>query len=132
VAAAGDVIVSRISGQEIRFVSVAPDLLVMESRLVGGVAPPPHLHPSQDERFTVLEGTLTASLGDQERILEAGDVLEVPAGTPHQMSGDARVRWETRPPLRTAEFFEALFALDAPEDALRVLGEFAAEIRLAL
>jgi hypothetical protein len=41
--------------------------------------------------------------------------------------GPTRVRWEVRPALRTAEFFERLFS-GGGED---LLTEFSAELRLA-
>ena len=62
-----------------------------------------------------------------ERRYEAGAVFEVPAGTPHQMTGDgpARVNWQVTPALRTAEFFERLYS-GAGEDLRE---EFSAEIQ---
>jgi mannose-6-phosphate isomerase-like protein (cupin superfamily) len=90
------------------------ELLEMEAAYSGeGQMPPVHLHPRQVERFEVLEGTMHAIVGDTEARYEAGQVFEVPAATPHQMAADgpARVRWEVRPALRTAEFFEGLYAL---------------------
>jgi hypothetical protein len=46
----------------------------------------------------------------EERVVRAGEVLDVPRGTPHRArnassSTSAVVRWETRPALRTTEFF---------------------------
>jgi quercetin dioxygenase-like cupin family protein len=74
-----------------------------------GAKPLPHLHPAQDERFTILAGELTIDLDGTRHVLRAGDVLEVPRGTTHRMwnSGDgaARATWETMPALRTAEFW---------------------------
>ena len=46
--------------------------------------PPTHLHPNQDEHFTVVSGQLHAVVGDVESDLFAGDVLEVPRGVGHQ------------------------------------------------
>jgi hypothetical protein len=65
-----------------------------------------------------------------ERRYEAGDTIDVPPGTPHQMAADgpARVRWEVRPALRTAEFFERLYG--DPEKVGDVLADFRDEIRL--
>jgi quercetin dioxygenase-like cupin family protein len=110
------------------------ELLDMEATYPdGGQLPPEHLHPGQDERFEVLEGAVRAIVGGEERRYEAGEVFEVPAGTPHQMAGDgaARVSWQVRPALRTAEFFESLYAaIDAGgTDVPAVLEEFSAEIR---
>ena len=99
--------------------------------------PPEHLHPSQDERFEVLEGAVRAIVGGTDRRYGPGETFEVPAGTPHQMAaeGPARVRWEVRPALRTAEFFERLYG--DGEDSARAatsvadfLAEFSDEIRM--
>ncbi len=91
------------------------DLLAVEARYVaGGKKPPKHLHPGQDEHFEVLEGVLHAKVGDAQHVLRAGDTLDVPRGTVHQMwaaDGPARVRWETRPAGRTAQWFRAIDAL---------------------
>src|SRR5512144_490721 len=95
------------------------ELLVMEARYSGQGGPPPeHLHPSQDERFTVLEGSIHAVIGGVEHRYGPGETFEVPAGTPHRMAseGPARTRWEVRPALRMAEFFERLYAGPGDED----------------
>lgn len=76
-------------------------------------------------------------IGGRERHYEAGESFEVPLGTAHQMGADgpSRVRWQVRPALRTAEFFERLHgdgpdsaqAADSPAD---FLAEFSNELRL--
>jgi mannose-6-phosphate isomerase-like protein (cupin superfamily) len=96
------------------------ELLEMEGTWGGrGGLPPNHLHPSQDEHFEVLEGTLRAVIDGKERLYREGESFDVPAGTPHQMAGDgfARAKWEVRPALRTAEFFERLYG-DGPHSAM--------------
>ena len=79
--------------------------------------PPLHLHPSQDEHFTVLAGRLHAVVGGDERELGPGDVLDVPRGTSHQMwsVGDeaARTLWRTTPALRTDQFYCDLWQVAA-------------------
>jgi quercetin dioxygenase-like cupin family protein len=108
------------------------ELLEMEASYgAEGDLPPEHLHPSQDERFDVLEGAVRTIIDGVERRYEAGETFEVPAGTPHQMTGDgpARVRWEVRPAMRTAEFFEALYG-GAAAAGVNVLEEFRDEFRL--
>jgi mannose-6-phosphate isomerase-like protein (cupin superfamily) len=87
------------------------ELLEMEATYGGGgKMPPEHFHPRQIERFEVLEGAMRTMIGGVERRYESGETFEVPAGTPHKMTGDgpARVRWQIRPALRTAELFERL------------------------
>jgi len=103
------------TGQTITFVEETDDLLAMESSYEPGGAPAPaHLHPAQDERFTVLSGAVVTRLDGEERVLREGDELAVPAGTPHEFGGHpdegGTVRWEVRPALRTRAFFEHLFA----------------------
>jgi mannose-6-phosphate isomerase-like protein (cupin superfamily) len=79
--------------------------------------PPLHLHPQQDEHFTVVGGRLHAVVGTAERDVEPGEVLEVPRGTPHQMWGDADeptvVIWRTTPALRTDQLFCDLWQASA-------------------
>ena len=93
----------------------------------GSMLPPEHFHPSQDEHFEVLEGAVLTVIGGEERRYETGEVFDVPAKTRHQMTGDgpARVHWQVRPALRTAEFFERLYS-GAGEDLRE---EFSAEIQ---
>jgi hypothetical protein len=85
--------------------------------------PPTHLHPNQAEHFEVLEGSMRAIVDGEERVFGAGETIDVPVGTPHQMGADepTRMRWEVRPALRTAEFFERLYG-DGPDSA-REMGE---------
>jgi quercetin dioxygenase-like cupin family protein len=141
VARPGDELLNPHTGQVLRFVSLAQHLLVMESSYVAG-APlaPPHLHPSQEERFVVLSGAVVAVLDGDRRVLDEGDTLTVPPATPHAFGGhpdrDGAVRWEVRPALRTAELFELLFGLAdgsrvMPQDGSNPLDEFQAEFRLA-
>jgi quercetin dioxygenase-like cupin family protein len=125
-----------------------PELLEVAAEWSPGAAPPPsHRHPSQDERFTLAEGELTAEVGGTTRVLHAGDVLEIPRGTAHRMwnSGDGPVRatWQTRPALRTAQFWRAMTAARqtrptgrggvlTPVAAAPLLREYRAEFQLAL
>jgi hypothetical protein len=90
--------------------------------------PPEHLHPNQTEHFEVLEGNIRVIVGGEERLYGEGDSFEVPVGTPHQMGaeGPARMRWEVRPALRTAEFFERLYGT-GPDSAQQMGEEFFAE-----
>ena len=114
------------------------ELLEMEATYGGEAGmPPEHVHPSQVERFEVLEGTIRAIIGGTERRYGRGETFDVPAGTPHQMGAEepSRVRWEVRPALRTAEFFERLYG-DGPDSARAAtsiadfLAEFSDEMRI--
>jgi mannose-6-phosphate isomerase-like protein (cupin superfamily) len=117
-------------GFRLKLVRITEDVLVMEGSYTGeGGLPPEHLHPRQDEHFEVLEGAVRAVVDGSERRYEAGESLDIPARTPHQMAGDgpARLHWEVRPALRTAEFFERAYSGDPGPDFLET---FAEEFRL--
>jgi quercetin dioxygenase-like cupin family protein len=128
-------------GFRLRLVQTAAEtdgeLLEMEVSYGGtGGLPPEHLHPRQVERFEVLDGTVRTIIDGDERRYTAGEIFEVPAGTPHQMGGEgpARMRWEVRPALRTAEFFERLHgdgpdSVSAAPSPAEFLAEFDEEIR---
>ena len=113
------------------------ELLEMEARYSGeGGMPPMHLHPRQAERFEVIEGSMRTVIGGEERLYETGESFEVPPGTPHQMGAEvpSRMRWEVRPALRTAEFFERLYGSgpgSAQEMGEGFFAEFSDEFRLA-
>jgi quercetin dioxygenase-like cupin family protein len=128
-------------GMRLRFVRTGAEtdgeLLEMEATYAGdGSMPPMHLHPNQAERFEVLEGSMRTNIGNEERVYEVGEAFEVPPGTPHQMGAErpTRMRWEVKPALRTADFFERLYG-EGPDSA-RQMGEsfwaeFEDEFRLA-
>jgi quercetin dioxygenase-like cupin family protein len=128
---AGQVIEGR-DGFRLRLVRTGAEtggeLLEMEATYAGTAsAPPLHLHPSQEERFTVLEGRVRAVIGGSEREYGPGEAFDVPAGTVHTMAAlePTRTRWEVRPALRTAEFFERLHGGDVGPDFLeRYADEF--------
>jgi len=105
------------------------------------VHPLAHRHPHQDEHFVVHEGELTVRIDGVERVVAAGDVLDVPAGTTHAMwnagAGPARATWQVRPALRTAEMWQTLGELRAaagrmptPEEGADFLQRYAPEFEL--
>src|SRR3954452_13405477 len=108
--------IKRANGFVLRIDALDDELLAMEARYRGD-APlaQSHYHPSQDEHFEVLEGTIHAVIGGAEQWYREGETFDVPAGTPHQMAADGptRIRWQARPALRPAEFFDPFYyALD--------------------
>jgi quercetin dioxygenase-like cupin family protein len=114
VATAGEVIENPAGRMRLRFLRTAADtngeLVEMEATYQpGSVEPLEHFHPRQEEHFEVASGTLRARIGGEERSLAAGDQLDVPPGTVHAMwnegEDEARVIWQTRPALRTEDFF---------------------------
>lgn len=76
----------------------------------GSPFPPEHHHPAQDEHFEVESGAMLFVIRGEERILQAGESISIPRQISHKArnasdSEVAVVRWETRPALRTTEFF---------------------------
>ena len=82
-----------------------------------------HLHPGQSERHEVLSGRLGLHIDGEDRELEPGDAVVVPATTPHRLFpvGDVEVHplFELRPALRTEELLEASSAWRAPGRSTR-------------
>lgn len=81
----------------------------------GGAVVGEHVHPSIDERFTVLRGRVGFRLDGREEIAVPGRTLHVPAGTPHDWwnAGDeeAHVRVEIEPVGRFEEMILNFFGL---------------------
>ena len=121
-------------GFRLDLMEIGEEALIMEASYSGEAGmPPEHLHPGQTEHFEVLEGRMRTIIGGEERVYGPGEPFEVPAGTPHQMAaeGPTRMRWEVRPALRTAEFFERLYAMIAAEnwsELPAIFDEFKAEV----
>jgi quercetin dioxygenase-like cupin family protein len=82
-------------------------------RVPGGL----HVHPVQEERFEVVDGTMRFRMGRERIVAEAGDVVVVPPGVPHDFANagdtDALVRVEVRPALKMERLFETAVALAA-------------------
>lgn len=124
----GEVIEDPYASVRVRFLQTARDsqgeLLRLQCLLGPHAAPPgagiPHVHPYQTERIEVLSGTLQVRVGWRRRTLRAGEVAEVPPGTPHGFRNgggeEARVMVEFRPALKTQEAFEVLFALGREQE----------------
>src|SRR4051812_8480745 len=109
---AGQTLHNPVSGEQITFLRTAADTdgaqLEFELTLTpDGRVPGAHVHPEQEERFEVLEGTMKFRLGLRTIVAEAGDTVVVPAGRVHKFSngGDspARVRVEVAPALDMEE-----------------------------
>jgi hypothetical protein len=113
-------------GVELQILGDDPDHLVMEATYDGSSQmPPAHHHPSQTETFTVIDGRMLTIVDGEERVYETGETFDVAPGTTHQMvaEGPARLRWEVRPALRTAEFFERLYSGNVDENFLTEFNE---------
>jgi quercetin dioxygenase-like cupin family protein len=119
-ARAGDVIENPVSGETIVFLRTGADtdgeLLQLDLFVrPGGATGAEHIHPLQEERFTVRRGRMTLRADGLETVLEAGDEAVVPAGIRHSWwnSGDEELNAmvEFRPAGRYAGFVTSFFGL---------------------
>jgi quercetin dioxygenase-like cupin family protein len=110
----GQTIQNPVSGERITFLQTAADtdgeLLEIELELAAdGHVPGAHVHPEQEERFHVLEGTMKFRLGMRTIVAEAGESVVVPAGRVHKFAnggdGPARARVEIVPALDMEDLF---------------------------
>jgi mannose-6-phosphate isomerase-like protein (cupin superfamily) len=59
-------------------------------------SPPAHVHPSQEETFRVLEGTMGYMLGGTHGVAALGETVTVPPGAPHFFYNAADARSDLR------------------------------------
>jgi hypothetical protein len=77
----------------LEIVSSTPEAFEVEASYRSGGSPlPAHLHPAQDERFDVLEGSVRVRVDGDERELREGDEIEIGRGRVHQMWLDGLFR----------------------------------------
>ncbi len=55
----------------------------------------PSVHQKSDQVLIVLEGEVTAKIGDEEAVMSTGDAVTVPARTPHTFTNTGRTRATT-------------------------------------
>jgi mannose-6-phosphate isomerase-like protein (cupin superfamily) len=75
-----------------------------------------HIHPSQEERFVVLDGAYGYRIGDRTGVARPGETIVCPVGVSHSQwnggNGTLRIYYEHRAALTSAEiFFETQFGL---------------------
>jgi quercetin dioxygenase-like cupin family protein len=116
----GQTIENPVTGERVTFRTTSADTggeLVVIDVVVEphGAVAATHVHPSQEERFTLQAGELEMKVRKQTIVARAGDVILVPAGTPHQFKnvGDepAQFTCEVRPALGFEPLLETMFAL---------------------
>jgi quercetin dioxygenase-like cupin family protein len=109
----GERIVFRKTSQETNGEAVLIDVFVQPHGAVAAA----HVHPTQEERFQVLRGTLGFKLGRKKIVAGPGQRLTIPAGTAHKFwnAGDEEAHFvcEVRPALQFEQLLETMFALAA-------------------
>ena len=119
----GRVIVNPISGERVVVCvsgsETGGSLLVFDLYLPPGAhVPARHVHPVQEEQFTVVAGQMrfrVGRLGRRTILAQPGETIRVPAGTAHWFGNPgarvAHARVEVRPALRMEEMFETTEAI---------------------
>jgi uncharacterized protein YndB with AHSA1/START domain/quercetin dioxygenase-like cupin family protein len=74
-----------------------------------------HIHPTQTERLEMVSGSIKVGMNGREHLLNEGDWIEIPPGTPHTQApvgdGPGTVRIQVRPAGRTQQFLDQLSSL---------------------
>lgn len=117
----GKTLSNKITGEKISWIDTSADTngghILFDFEIAPkGFVPVRHLHPSQDEHFEILSGSLRLELNGKTKELKAGDKIIVPRGQPHQWwndSTDTTVKAKIKfiPALKTEIFFEQFFGL---------------------
>jgi quercetin dioxygenase-like cupin family protein len=146
----GQLITNPVSGERIRFRQTAADtageLLSFDLFLrPDGHVPGAHVHPVQEERFTVVSGRMKFLCGLRTIVASAGETIAVPPGTIHKFAnhGDepAHAFVQVRPALRMEDLLEMATILarsgrtlpngmPKPLDFAIFLQEFEREVRV--
>ena len=117
---AGDTILNPVTGERIIFRQTSRETkgqaVVIETFVQpNGFVAAAHVHPSQEERFEILSGSVGFKIAGKKLVAGPGQRLTVPAGTPHKFwnagDGEARFVCEVRPALQFEALLETMFAL---------------------
>jgi mannose-6-phosphate isomerase-like protein (cupin superfamily) len=106
------------TGERIQFAASpadGDDMVSFSWRSAAGATITEHLHPHQEERFTIHAGEAHFTVAGETHAIGAGETLVVPVGARHSESnhGDTEVQGtvELRPALHTREMHEAFAGL---------------------
>lgn len=116
----GGEILNPRTGQRILFLQTAGntggELLRTENFHPAHSPPEPeHVHPFQESRCEVISGSLRFHIAGVERLVSAGEAVDIPRNVPHYFWNDsdyeAHAFQEFRPALKIEDFFDTYFAL---------------------
>jgi quercetin dioxygenase-like cupin family protein len=101
--------------------AIEGESLVVDNWLEPGGVLPPHLHPQQEERWSVVKGEALVRRGDEERVVrpDDGEIVVSPGvvhGVRSSSDREAHLRCYVTPPLRLQQFLEE--AADAGRQGL--------------
>jgi mannose-6-phosphate isomerase-like protein (cupin superfamily) len=117
---AGDSIENPVTGERLVFHKTSRETggqaVVVETFVQpNGFVAAAHVHPSQEERFEIVHGSVGFKVGGEKLVAGPGRRITVPAGTPHKFwnAGDdvAQFVCEIRPALQFEQLIETMFSL---------------------
>jgi mannose-6-phosphate isomerase-like protein (cupin superfamily) len=117
---AGDTIENPVTGERLVFRKTSRETggqaVVIETFVQpNGFVAATHVHPSQEERFEVLRGSVGFKIGRKKLVAGPGQRLTVPPGTAHNFwnAGEEEAHFvcEVRPALQFESLLETMFAL---------------------
>jgi len=73
------------------YAAEATGLSLAEATVVPGGATIEHLHCRSEELYLVTAGSGLLRVGEEERVVKAGDCVAIPPGTPHRLRNDGEV-----------------------------------------
>tara|TARA_B100000809_G_C14898180_1_gene445259 strand:- start:155 stop:721 length:567 start_codon:yes stop_codon:yes gene_type:complete len=116
----GDTIVNIRTGQQMTFLKTWAETRGTQLKIdcvspVTSEREKSHLHPHQENCFTLTKGNLCFIINGQELLADVGDVISIPKNTPHSFynSGNTEAHYiqEFFPALKTDRLFETFFVL---------------------
>lgn len=136
-----------VSGQRVVFDEVRPEKLELDLYVSPGAFVREHIHPSQHETFTPVEGTFYTHIDGKRYTLGPGEGMTVAPGTKHGFDPapePVQLRVIVTPALRLDQYFKAFLGLSRdrrltmppeglPQPILQmavIMDEFKAEIAL--
>jgi mannose-6-phosphate isomerase-like protein (cupin superfamily) len=107
------------TSERIQFTTIAEDngedIVRFNWRSMAGGAITEHVHPHQEERFTIIAGKAHFTVNGEERVVGPGQTIIVPVGVRHSESNPGSVEIEgvveLRPALHSKEMHEAFAGL---------------------
>jgi len=111
--ATGERLVFRKTSRETGGQAVVIETFVQPNGFVAAA----HVHPNQEERFEILQGSVGFKVGRKKLVAGPGQRISVPAGTPHKFwnagEDEAHFVCEVRPALQFEQLIETMFSLAA-------------------
>lgn len=116
----GQTITNKVTGEVITFLECASDSngkrLTFELILSpGSTVPMKHIHTKQDEIFETLEGTVNVRIGNEDKVIPAGEQALMPKNIAHKWwnnsANEAKLKVTFLPAHNVEDFFVEMFSL---------------------